>query len=276
MATCSSILACEIPWTEEPCELQSMESQRLRHDWAHTHIIFPVYCLLKRFSFPHWLPWLPCQMLVDHICKSLFLGFWFYLIGLYVTLMLIPYLTAPSIYASNISGGNRKHLTYHQSTPQNIAAHQEKQFIIREEKKWNSLVLYYTSYYWEASSLTELTASLLKIQCSAVKRWHSVYEMGIATRNMLWDSTQCVMPFLQLLAYMGLEMKRWVWVWLFSLSNKPLLEFLLLIPTHLASADFVHSLPKGGVFPSGDTIAGRVGLEAQSATWLSQVSVSLD
>ena len=218
MATCSSILAWEIPWTEEPCELQSMESQRIRHAWAHTHTytIFPVYSSLKRLSFSHWLPWLPCQMLVDHICKSLFLGFWFYLIGLYVSLMLIPYLTAPNIYAPNISGGNRKHLTYHQTTPQNIAAHQEKQFIIREEMEFIGL---YTFYYWEASSLTELTDGLLKIQRSAVKRWHSVYEMGIAIQNMLWDSIQCMMPFFQLPAYMGLEMKRWVWEWLFSLSN---------------------------------------------------------
>ena len=34
MATRSSILAYRIPWTEEPGGLQSMESQRVRHDWA--------------------------------------------------------------------------------------------------------------------------------------------------------------------------------------------------------------------------------------------------
>ena len=32
MATHSSILACKIPWTEEPGRLQSMGSQRVRHD----------------------------------------------------------------------------------------------------------------------------------------------------------------------------------------------------------------------------------------------------
>ena len=32
MATHSSILACRIPWTEEPGRLQSMESQRVRHN----------------------------------------------------------------------------------------------------------------------------------------------------------------------------------------------------------------------------------------------------
>ena len=32
LATCSSILAREIPWTEEPGGLHSMGSQRVRHD----------------------------------------------------------------------------------------------------------------------------------------------------------------------------------------------------------------------------------------------------
>ena len=32
MATHSSILAWRIPWTEEPGGLQSIESQRVRHD----------------------------------------------------------------------------------------------------------------------------------------------------------------------------------------------------------------------------------------------------
>ena len=32
MATHSSILAWRIPWTEEPCGLQSTGSQRVRHD----------------------------------------------------------------------------------------------------------------------------------------------------------------------------------------------------------------------------------------------------
>ena len=37
MATHSSILAWEIPWTEEPDRLQSMVSQRVRCDWEVTH-----------------------------------------------------------------------------------------------------------------------------------------------------------------------------------------------------------------------------------------------
>ena len=41
MATLSSILAWRNLWTEEPGGLQSMGSQRVRHDWsdlAHMHI----------------------------------------------------------------------------------------------------------------------------------------------------------------------------------------------------------------------------------------------
>ena len=34
-ATHSNILAWRIPWTEEPGGLQSMELQRVRHDWSH-------------------------------------------------------------------------------------------------------------------------------------------------------------------------------------------------------------------------------------------------
>ena len=37
MATHSSILAWEIPWTEDPGELQSMGLQRVRHDLATEH-----------------------------------------------------------------------------------------------------------------------------------------------------------------------------------------------------------------------------------------------
>ena len=34
MATHSSTVACKIPWTEDPGRLQSMGSERVRHDWA--------------------------------------------------------------------------------------------------------------------------------------------------------------------------------------------------------------------------------------------------
>ena len=38
MATHSSILAWEIPWTEEACSLQSKGWQRIKHDWQTKHI----------------------------------------------------------------------------------------------------------------------------------------------------------------------------------------------------------------------------------------------
>ena len=45
MAPHSSTLAWKIPWTEEPGGLQSMESPRVRHDWATS---------LSRFTFMRW------------------------------------------------------------------------------------------------------------------------------------------------------------------------------------------------------------------------------
>ena len=45
MAPHSSTLAWKIPWTEEPCRLQSMGSLRVRHDWATS---------LSLFTFMHW------------------------------------------------------------------------------------------------------------------------------------------------------------------------------------------------------------------------------
>ena len=41
----SSTLAWEIPWMEEPGGLQSMESLRVRHDWATS---------ISLFTFMHW------------------------------------------------------------------------------------------------------------------------------------------------------------------------------------------------------------------------------
>ena len=56
MVTHSSILAWEIPWTEEPGELQSTGSQRVRHnrsDLAHryTHIFFIFLRLCLRYLY---------------------------------------------------------------------------------------------------------------------------------------------------------------------------------------------------------------------------------
>ena len=59
MATHPSILAQRIPWTEEPGELQSMGSQRVRHNSAFFSLKFSyeiIYlCLLNLFIFSlHW------------------------------------------------------------------------------------------------------------------------------------------------------------------------------------------------------------------------------
>ena len=59
MATHSSILAWRIPWTEEPGRLQSMELQRVGHDWAtNTFIPFSrkssagVLCRVHHVKYP--------------------------------------------------------------------------------------------------------------------------------------------------------------------------------------------------------------------------------
>ena len=51
MATCSSILAWEFPWTEEPGGLQSMGSQRVKHDLVSKPPP-PSQCVLKLIQFP--------------------------------------------------------------------------------------------------------------------------------------------------------------------------------------------------------------------------------
>ena len=67
VATHSSILAWKIPWTEEPDGLQSMGSQRVRHDWV-TSLSFHQWCfynikkLCEEFFFWHrifqvWRPY---------------------------------------------------------------------------------------------------------------------------------------------------------------------------------------------------------------------------
>ena len=40
MATHSSILAWETPWTEDPDGLQSFGSLRVGHDWASKYIVY--------------------------------------------------------------------------------------------------------------------------------------------------------------------------------------------------------------------------------------------
>ena len=72
MAAHSSTLAWKIPWTEEPGRLQSMGSQRVRHDWATTclMVVTVVFIapdpaagtvnphLCQRFLYTHRQVWL--------------------------------------------------------------------------------------------------------------------------------------------------------------------------------------------------------------------------
>ena len=71
MATHSNILAWKIPWTEKPGGLQSMESQRVGHDWAQlTHTLS---ILDTPWSVPHILPLHSAQQLPathEHRCQK--------------------------------------------------------------------------------------------------------------------------------------------------------------------------------------------------------------
>ena len=56
MATLSSILAWRIPWTEEPGRLQSMGSQRVRHNWeTNTRTHARTHVLLDAVSYSYFL-----------------------------------------------------------------------------------------------------------------------------------------------------------------------------------------------------------------------------
>ena len=53
MTTHSSILVWEIPWTEEPGGLQSMGSQRIRHDWENNTLTHWCYWPLISHTHTH-------------------------------------------------------------------------------------------------------------------------------------------------------------------------------------------------------------------------------
>ena len=58
MAIHSRTIAWKIPWTEEPGRLQSMGSQRVRHDWATSLSFFSLLYNHKRFDLGHtWMVW---------------------------------------------------------------------------------------------------------------------------------------------------------------------------------------------------------------------------
>ena len=51
MAAHSSILAWEIPWIEEPGRLQSMGSQRVRHDLATKQQLYKELVIVHQFTW---------------------------------------------------------------------------------------------------------------------------------------------------------------------------------------------------------------------------------
>ena len=57
MDTHSSIVAWKIPWTEEPGELQSMGSQRVRHNWATNTIKLPMTFFTELEQIIWRIPW---------------------------------------------------------------------------------------------------------------------------------------------------------------------------------------------------------------------------
>ena len=82
IATHSNILAWRILWTEEPGELQSIGSQKVRHDWTtntHTHT-YIIYILFSDFSHYMLLPnteyrslWHSRPLFTCFICNSVHL-----------------------------------------------------------------------------------------------------------------------------------------------------------------------------------------------------------
>ena len=54
MATCSSILAWRIPWTEEPGEQQSMGSQRVGHEWETNTSLHFMVLLVVMYGCESW------------------------------------------------------------------------------------------------------------------------------------------------------------------------------------------------------------------------------
>ena len=71
MATCSRILAWEIPWTEQPGGLQPLGFWRLRPDWANTHTHTHIHSLsiyLSIYIYTHCNPYVcVCVCVYTHI-----------------------------------------------------------------------------------------------------------------------------------------------------------------------------------------------------------------
>ena len=69
-ATHSSILAWRVPWTEEPCGLQSMGSRRIRHDWVTNTFTF-LTCVITNTCYicmHMWLYWYTHTHTHTYVC----------------------------------------------------------------------------------------------------------------------------------------------------------------------------------------------------------------
>ena len=74
MAMHSSVLAWRIPWTEEPCGLQAMGSQRVRHCWATYTFTFSHSLTVRLLRSPHH----KIFILIVHAAVKLFPQKYFY------------------------------------------------------------------------------------------------------------------------------------------------------------------------------------------------------
>ena len=69
MATHSSILAWRIPWTEQPGRPQSMQSQRVSHDWVTDTFFFLFVNYLLNFLLSFVLNFKnTCSLLLNNLC----------------------------------------------------------------------------------------------------------------------------------------------------------------------------------------------------------------
>ena len=72
MATHSSVFAWRMPWTEEPARLQSIELQKVRHDWVTntSHLDLP-FSIARVFLRSHFS--IPLLIFKDPWCVSQYL-----------------------------------------------------------------------------------------------------------------------------------------------------------------------------------------------------------
>ena len=71
MATHSSILVWKIPWTEEPCGLQSMGFQRVQQDLVTKEPLLFSVPFTEETALYHCI-FLTCHKLIDNICLGFF------------------------------------------------------------------------------------------------------------------------------------------------------------------------------------------------------------